>query len=567
MNPRAALAGWLWKTANRPEARRLAKALHRPRETQAARLQQYLARNADTAFGRAHGFARTRDPAEYQQRVPLADYDDLAPWIERVAAGEPAVLTRAPVLLLEVTSGSTAAAKLIPYTADLQAEFTRAVAAWFVDLCRRAPGIEHGPAYWSISPVAQQRRRSPGGLPIGFEEDSAYLGGAARRLVDALMAVPGDVRHICDVDAFRYVTLLFLLRCRELRLVSVWHPSFLTLLLDALRAHWPRLLDDIARGTLHPPTPPEPGVAARLARRLAPSPRRARELARLTPDATMRIWPQLRLISCWADAHAALYADELARRFPGVQVQPKGLIATEGFITLPLGGAFPLALRSHYFEFLRDDGAVSLAHELETGGEYRVVLSTGGGLYRYRLGDRVRVETRLFETPSLRFLGRGGLASDRFGEKLAESFVARVLRTLLADERPAFAMLAPEQSAAGWRYVLYLEPAAPPDRDPPDAARRSDAACDTVAAPHAHAASRAARLEALLAENPHYRYCRHLGQLQSADVCLVPPRAYERYTAHCQSFGQRLGDIKPAALSVRDGWRPVLVGAPVAAGT
>lgn len=556
MIPRAALAGWLWKTANGPEARRLAKALHHPRETQAALLQQYLTRNADTAFGREREFARIRGAADYQQRVPLADYDDLAPWIERVAAGERAVLTRAPVKLLEVTSGSTAAAKLIPYTADLQAEFSRAVAAWFSDLCRLAPGVEHGPAYWSISPVAHERRRSPGGLPIGFEEDSAYLGGAARWLVDALMAVPADVRNIADIDAFRYGTLLSLLRCHELRLVSVWHPSFLTLLLDALRTHWAQLLDDLGRGTLRPPAPLDPKLAARLARRLKPLPRRARELARLSPDAIANIWPRLRVISCWGDAHAALYADELARRVPSVRVQPKGLIATEGFVTLPLGGAFPLALRSHFFEFLRDDGGVNLAHELEVGGEYRVVLTTGGGLYRYRLGDRVRVVGRCGATPSLRFLGRGGLASDRFGEKLSESFVAQALRTLLAGERPAFAMLAPERGPTGWRYVLFLEPAA--TRANHDAVTPEN---DPTRDP------RAVRLDALLAENPHYRYCVQLGQLQPAGVCHVPPGAYQRFTARCQAFGQRLGDIKPIALSTRDDWRPALAGAAVPTAT
>ena len=67
-----------------------------------------------------------------------------------------------------------------------------------------------------------------------------------KRLVDAVMAVPGDVRHIADVDAFRFATLCHLLRRRDLRLISVWHPSFLELLLDTTSERWHELTSELA---------------------------------------------------------------------------------------------------------------------------------------------------------------------------------------------------------------------------------------------------------------------------------------------------------------------------------
>src|SRR6266852_4437688 len=75
-----------------------------------------------------------------------------------IAAGEPNVLTRDPVLLLEPTSGSTGGEKLIPYTASLRREFQRAVAAWIGDLFRQRPAVRRGRAYWSLSPVFGPRR-------------------------------------------------------------------------------------------------------------------------------------------------------------------------------------------------------------------------------------------------------------------------------------------------------------------------------------------------------------------------------------------------------------------------
>ena len=54
-------------------------------------LQRILADNAETEFGRAHGFARIDTAVEaFRARVPIRDYDDLRPWLDRVAAGEPA---------------------------------------------------------------------------------------------------------------------------------------------------------------------------------------------------------------------------------------------------------------------------------------------------------------------------------------------------------------------------------------------------------------------------------------------------------------------------------------------
>src|SRR5205807_3754245 len=65
-------------------------------------------------------------------------------------------------------------------------------------------------------------------VPIGFDADTAYLAGRRQRLARAVMAAPQELHLIRDIDTFRYVTLLCLLRQRDLRVISVWHPSFLT---------------------------------------------------------------------------------------------------------------------------------------------------------------------------------------------------------------------------------------------------------------------------------------------------------------------------------------------------
>jgi hypothetical protein len=509
-----------WLATNAPGWWRFRAALDDPERVQREVLFQYLRRNAETAFGRQHRFSGIRTVEEFQDRVPLSTYGDLAPWIDRVAAGETAILTRSRVRTLEVTSGSSTAAKRIPYTPEMQREIRRAVAPWVFDLYKDRPRLVRGCAYWSITPLAMAEERADTGVPVGFEEDSEYLGGFWKRLVDSTLAVPGAVRFAPDVESFRYATLLFLLRRRDLALISVWHPSFLTLLMEALPGFWRELLRDVERGT------------ELLGRRLRPLPHRATELRRLSLDHLPSIWPRLGLISCWGDGHAALHLAEVQQTFPGVEIQTKGLLATEGVVTIPFAERTPVAVRSHFFEFLpAEEAQPLLIHELEPGGIYSVVMTTGGGLYRYRLEDRVEVTGFVRRTPSLRFLGREGHVSDLRGEKLHESFVAGALARACRriGVEPRFAMLAPEEGAVPG-YILYLETAAPPPTD------------------------LAGAVEEELAANPHYRLCIALGQLAPARIFHVEQGAYARYLRHCRERGQRMGDAKPLALSPLSGW-------------
>jgi len=238
------------------------------------------------------------------------------------------------------------------------------------------------------------------------------------------------------------------------------------------------------------------------------------------------LWPRLRLISCWADGQANAAAQALQQRFPGARIQPKGVIATEAIISIPFAGQFPLAISSHFLEFLDDAGNVKRAHELVSGALYEVIVSTGGGLWRYRLNDLIRVEGFIRATPSIRFVGKAGAISDLFGEKLSDAFVSQVLDKLRASAvlDGVFAMLAPQGNA----YILYVQGNATPA---------------TLQA-----------LDKMLRENPHYAYCRDLGQLATPRLFKIDSDANAAMLKRLTAQGQRLGDIKPAALSQLDGW-------------
>ncbi|MBQ8841357.1 MAG: GH3 auxin-responsive promoter family protein [Ruminiclostridium sp.] len=142
--------------------------------------------------------------------------------------------------------------------------------------------------------------------------------------------------------------------------------------------------------------------------------------------------------------------------------------------------------------------------------------------YRYCVGDIIEViEVFADRPPLIRFLRRNGVSSDMFGEKLTDDFVRNVCVSLGAENE--FCLLAPE----GNRYCLYTS-----------SCEISDDMLDNA-----------------LCESFHYNYCRQLGQLEKAEVVVVSGNPADAYIKRLSEDGMRIGDIKPAFLSPKNGWR------------
>jgi hypothetical protein len=378
-----------------------------------------------------------------------------------------------------------------------------------------------GRAYWSISPTIP-RRQSSGGVPIGFDDDSAYLGRFSRWAVQRLLVTPSpDSRS--NLAELRRSTLRNLLAAEDLALISVWSPTFLTTLLAPLIHEADSVLAEL------------------------PATRRGRRVSAIVrghatwAEKFQTIWPRLAVISCWTDAAAGQFVPAVRLLFPSVPIQSKGLIATEGVVTFPFGtrSGSVLAIRSHFFEFESPDGSTRLAHELNQGASYGVVLTTGGGLYRYRLGDLVEVVGFSNQAPILKFCGKSERTSDLVGEKLSEPFVRGAIERICENlhVKPTFALLAPSRESPP-RYTLYLQ------------------------APNLGALNGqiSQAIEVALSANPHYGYAVGLGQLAPATVHIVPSNvpAWDVFERRFLELGRKAGDIKPVFLDSWTGWGDLL---------
>lgn len=428
------------------------------------------------------------------ETIEPRQWSDMAPLVERAAAGETMVLSRERITHFEPTSGSSTDRKLIPSTPLSRRQFNRAVNAWIASMYLGTPGLLGGRSYWSISP-AVQHEPTRAGIRVGYEDDSEYLGRIGRWLVHRALAVPASVRHLSSGE-FRRATLLCLLGEPGLRLISIWSPTFLTALLD----YYDSNADDLWYAL-------ESGVEVC-----------GRQLQRRRTDDP---WPELRLISCWTDGQAALQLGALRKHFQNVEIQAKGLLATEAFVSFPCDGQKVIASTSHYFEFLTDAGRLLRLSELREGDEVSVVVTTGAGLVRYCLGDRVVVTGMLGKTPCIDFIGRDNIVSDLCGEKLNEAFAGRTLNELGLN---GFAMLVPRYD----HYVLYT------------ATRVTGQ-----------------QLDDLLARNFQFRWAQQLGQLRPTIVVLVANSAATLYIESLENRGRKRGDIKPVALDCWQGWHDV----------
>jgi hypothetical protein len=350
-----------------------------------------LARLRGTALARRFPL---QDAATFLAQMPILQYADLEPEIDRVVAGEADVLFRGRPLALAQTSGTTrdanASERYIPQTAALLRHHRRGGSAALVRVLSQAPDVLGGRMLFLGGCTALDRR---GAVPVG--DLSGIIAAALPRWISgayepghAISAIP-DWNQRLDAMAAR-------LRGRDLRLIS-GIPAWLLMLLE--RMETPKTL----RAVIHGGHAIEPFIAT------------------------------------------------LGGHLDGGTLMQEVYPASEAFIAVGrtpwrLGDGTPTPLElltNHgiYLEFAEDSGRIVGAHALAQGGIYRVLVTTPAGLLRYQVGDLVRAEG-----PGLvRFAGRVKTRISVFGEHVEGMALAAALQqaTQVTGARVAHYHVAP----------------------------------------------------------------------------------------------------------------------------
>jgi hypothetical protein len=458
----------LWVKA--PRSLRHFNALCRtPVQAQDRLLRQILEANAETEFGRRHGFGDITSFQQFQERVPISTYEDLEPYITAEMQGRPNQLTREPPVLFTTTSGTTGNRKYIPMTREGKRAKSHLTWLWFCGLYRDHPGIVGGRILSVVSPEVEGH--APSGVPIGAESGHAYrtMPGPVRSMYTA----PYGVFAIEDYEA-KYYTLLRLAAGQNISCIATVNPSTVLLLGDRLAQHTEPIIRDVRDGSLSPQVSVPQDLRESL--HLRPDPARARHLERAAAagGGVLRpglAWPELAAIGCWKGGTVGAYLAKFDTHFPqGLPVRDMGYYATELRGSVPLsdqGDAGTIAIGTNVLEFHPagqdrppEDRELLRVEQLEVGQRYFVYVTNTSGLYRYEMNDIIEVTGHDHQTPRIRFVQKGKGVVSFTGEKLYEVQVITAVDQALAALRGRYHFIAAVAELVGAtnpRLVFLIE--------------------------------------------------------------------------------------------------------------
>jgi hypothetical protein len=431
---------------SRALARSFLAETERAEAVQHARLLDLVRRHADSQFGRDHGFAEIRTPAEFRRRVPIRGYDEHESYIDRVRRGDTRALfgPGTEVLMFAMTSGTTAHPKTIPVTREALRNYRAGWTIWGVLAFDAHPAIlENG-----LRPILQlvsdwRETRTQAGIPCG-----AITGLTAHMqnpLIRQTYCMPPATMGIKDIEA-KYYTALRLSVYRDVGATMAANPSTLLAIARLGDREKETLIRDLHDGTISARWPVPGEIRHALRFRVGwKRPRAARRLEQIA-ERTGRLlprdyWPNLSFLANWTGGTMGAYLRQYPDHFGNAPIRDIGLIASEGRFTIPIedgtsGGV--LDIRHHYFEFIpedrgdQDQPATLEAAELEVGRNYFILPTTAGGLYRYRIHDLVRCVGFHGEAPIIEFLNKGAHFCSLSGEKLSEFQVVTAVRNAQA---------------------------------------------------------------------------------------------------------------------------------------
>ncbi|MBF0409952.1 MAG: GH3 auxin-responsive promoter family protein [Candidatus Riflebacteria bacterium] len=523
-------------------------------------LRSILSQNSATAIGREYQFSAIKNYDNFKNAFPVSNYDFFQPYINRIAKGDKDILTSDEITSFEPTSGSSASTKLIPLCRSLKESFNSMLHPWVLNLYLHFPQLLTGKSYWVVTPKIEKQHNSESAIPTGFDSDSSYFGNIAGYFIEKLMAVPDSVASAATVDKWRYLTLLHLLKCTDLRLISLWNPAFLPVNLRWMIKWKSELIEDISKDAFLISNKRHFAVKSAIEKF---------ENGNVS-ECMKLLWPSLKIISCWTEGEAADCLFELKAWFPHVTIQSKGLLATECPITFPLVGkkAPVLAANSAFFEFesgSEGEGEIVPAWKIETGKYYRVIVTTFGGLYRYCMNDIVKVEGFWKNLPMLSFIGKESFVADLRGEKINSNHVGKLIKNISGNNR--FAFLAPQTDREPPYYCLFLSGFSSSfgvgtsynsSADINGNKNSYEIKNNSFSLSSGLLQNSQKFLETGLRENFHYNWCRELGQLAPAEVFpveLSEENMLELFFERYRFEGGCSSTVKKVSLSRLKNWK------------
>ncbi|KAL6861153.1 hypothetical protein ACP4OV_016853 [Aristida adscensionis] len=453
-------------------------------------LAEILRRNADSEYLLNCGLAGATDRATFRAKVPMVTYEDLQPYIQRIAGGDRAPILSGsahPVSEFLASSGTSGGQrKLIPVVEDDVDRRVLLHRLLMPVMSQYVSGLDQGSGLYFAS--VKSETTTPGGLPASTAMTSFLKSDKFKNLPeDAYHKYTGPPAATLCEDAFQsmYAQMLCgLCQRHDVLRVGALFAYGLVLAIRFLQLNWEQLAADVDSGELTPRVN-DPSVRREVAGVLRPDAGLARFIrAECSKDdwaaIITRIWPNTKYLDTVVTGSMAQYVPALKHYGGGLPIASTMYASSKCSFGLnlrpmcdPSEVSYTIMPNMGYFEFLPvndADGATCTAASrlvelagVEAGREYEVVVTTHAGLCRYRVGDVLRVAGFHNAAPRFRFVRRGNAVLSVGCDKTDEAELQRAVeRAASAQLRPRGAAVADYTATACTRrlpghYVVFWE--------------------------------------------------------------------------------------------------------------
>ncbi|XP_037547001.1 GH3 domain-containing protein [Nematolebias whitei] len=435
------VVGWL----GRRQRRKLEADTLNVKQVQEETLLKRLRKNADTSYGRRYDFISITNADDFRARHPLTSYEHYSELIRRVAAGEEKVIIAEKPLILAMTSGTSGSSCMLLSTKDTNTEFFMQGVTVCLDAMRQAfpetDSLQRTTKFF-YNPTFRQ---SEAGIPIGPNSSTP----ASSRHTLNLYTTPAPAFEVPSEKDALYLHLLFALKDPSVGTLESNFASTVFYAFTALQERWQELVEDIEQGKISTALPLEAKVRGRLEALMKPDPERAAHLRAHFQEGfrgiAKRLWPHLHLVLAVDSGSNQIYGEILRERYcKAVPFYSPFYAATEGLIGVNLWPQEPnkrylLCPRSMFCEFLPERSVdeetpqTLLMEEVKEGESYELVITNAAGLFRYRIGDIVRVVGFHNHCPIVEFQYRRGQMLNVRGEKVSEALFLSALKRAVAQ--------------------------------------------------------------------------------------------------------------------------------------
>ncbi|GLT76686.1 hypothetical protein SLA2020_483310 [Shorea laevis] len=452
-------------------------------------LAEILTRNAHTEYLRRYELNGATDRATFKSKLPIITYEDLQPEIQRIANGDrSAILSAHPISEFLTSSGTSAGERKLMPTIQEELDRRQLLYSLLMPVMNLyVPGLDKGKGLYFL--FVKSETRTPGGLLARPVLTSYYKSDHFKtRPYDPYNVYTSPNEAILCADSFQsmYTQMLcgLLERDQVLRVGAVFASGLLRAI-RFLQLNWKQLAQDIEMGCLNSKVT-DPLVRECMGKILKSDPELAEfvrgECSKENWEGIItRIWPNTKYLDVIVTGAMAQYIPTLDYYSGGLPMACTMYASSECYFGLNLNPmckpsevSYTIMPNMAYFEFLPHEpnsaGFATLDSppklvdlvDVQVGKEYELVITTYAGLYRYRVGDILRVTGFHNSAPQFHFVRRKNVLLSIDSDKTDEAELQKAMENasqLLREYNTSvveYTSYADTKTIPG-HYVIYWE--------------------------------------------------------------------------------------------------------------